>query len=161
MRGRTLLTLALVLLVGAVSFFLWQQARWEERRQALEAQRVKLEAQVAELKRDQELLRELKALSEKPEFYVVVLAGAREAHLRLQDRSLRRIPLEAASRLPTPGRYPLQHVAPEALDWNGLGVVAVGGESCTSEVRGCLVIATEDFRTLSQLKSGTVMLVLP
>ena len=161
MRGRTLLTVALVLLVGAVSFFLWQQARWEERREALEAERTKLEAQVAELKLRQGLLRELKALSEKPEFYVVVLAGAREAHLRLQDRSLRRIPLDAASRLPAPGRYLLQHVAPEALDWNGLGVVAAGGESCPARARGCLVVAAEDFVTLSQLKPGTALLILP
>ncbi len=161
MRGRTLLTLALVLLVGAVSFFLWQQARWEQRRQGLEAERVKLEAQVAELKLQQELLRELKALSEKPEFYVVVLAGAREAHLRLQDRSLRRMPLDASSRLPAPGRYPLQRATPEALDWNGLAVVAAGGESCPVASRGCLAIAVEDFVTLGQLKPGTMLLVLP
>jgi len=160
-RSRSLLIVALVLLVGAVSFFLWQQARWEQRRLALEAERVKLEAQVGELKLRQELLRELKALSEKPEFYVVVLRGAREAHLRLQDRSLRRIPLDASSHLPAPGRYPLQRVTPEALDWNGVAVVAAGGESCPAASRGCLVVAVEDFVTLSQLKPGTVLLVLP
>jgi len=160
-RSRPLLILALVLLVGAVSFFQWQQARWEERRQALEADRLKLEAQVAELKLGQELLRELKALSEKPEFYLVVLSGAREAHLRLQDRSLRRMPLDASSRLPTPGRYPLQRVTPEALDWNGLAVVAAGGESCPASARSCLVVAVVDFVTLSQLKPATVLLVLP
>ncbi len=161
MRSRSLLIVALVLLVGAVSFFLWQQARWEQRRQALEAERAKLEAQVAELKLQQELLRELKVLSEKPEFYVVVLSGAREAHLRLQDRSLRLIPLEASSRLPAPGRYPLQRVAPESLDWNGVAVVATGGESCPAAARACLKMAVEDFVTLSQLKPGSVLLVLP
>ena len=161
MRSRSLLVVALIVLVSAVSFFLWQQARWEQRRQALEAERVKLEAQVAELKLRQELLHELKALSEKPEFYVVVLSGAREAHLRLQDRSLRRIPLDAASRLPAPGRYALKGVAPEALDWSGLAVVAAQGESCPAAARGCLVVAVEDFVTLSQLKLGTVLLVLP
>jgi len=160
MRSRPLLIVALVLLVGGVSFFLWQQARWEERRQALEADRLKLEAQVAELKLQQELLRELKAFSEKPEFYVVVLSGPREAHLRLADRSLRRMPLDASSRLPTPGRYPLQRATPEALDWNGLAVAA-GGESCPAASRGCLVVAVEDFVTLSQLKPGTALLVLP
>ncbi len=161
MRSRSLLIVALVVLVGAVSFLLWQQARWEQRRQALEAERTKLEAQVAELKLRQELLRELKTLSEKPEFHVVVLSGAREAHLRLQDRSLRRIPLEAASRLPMPGRYSLKGATPEALDWSGVAVVAAGGESCPATARGCLVMAVEDFVTLSQLKPGTVLLVLP
>ena len=161
MRARTLLTLALVLLVGAVSFVLWQQARWEEKRQSLEAERVKLEAQVAELKLRQELLRELKALSEKSDFYVVVLAGAREAHLRLQDRSLRLMPLETSSRLPTPGRYSLKGATPEALDWSGVAVVAAGGESCPATARGCLVVAVEDFVTLTQLKPGAVLLVLP
>jgi len=161
MRGRTPLIIALVLLVSAVSFFLWQQARWEQRRQALEVQRAKLEAQIAELKLHQELLRELKALSEKPEFYVILLSGAREAHLRLQDRSLRRIPLEASSRLPGPGRYALQGATPEALDWSGVTMVASDGASCPSSGRGCLVVATVDFVTLRQLKPGTVLLVLP
>ncbi|HXE74989.1 MAG TPA: hypothetical protein VNN18_05030 [Candidatus Xenobia bacterium] len=161
MRARSLPVIALIALAGTVAFFLWQQARWEQRRQALEVERGKLEAQIAELKRQQELLRELKALSEKPEFYVIVLSGVREAHLRLQDRSLRRIPLEAASPLPAPGRYPLRGATPEALDWGGVTVVAQDGTTCPSPGRGCLVIAGSDFRTLSQLKPGTVLLVLP
>ena len=167
MRGRTLLILALVLLVGGVSFFLWQQARWEQQTQALEAERLKLEAQVAELKRDQELLRDLKALSEKPEFYVVVLSGAREAHLRLQDRSLRRIPLietTSSKKLPTPGRYTLTTVNEYAIYWDGMAFVERGWDTpppCPQPPTICLVVAAEDFVTLSQLKPGTVLLVLP
>ncbi len=158
-RARALLIVSVVVLLAVVVLVQWRQAQFEREARELEAEREKLAAQVAELKQRRDLLRELQKLSAAKEFYVVLFSGTREAELRLEERTLRRIPLAAASRVSAPGRYQLQSAEPARLDWGGVAVV-VETPGCPA-ARSCLVVAAEDFAALSRLKPGTVLLILP
>lgn len=163
-RARTLLIVCVVLLVAVALLVQWRQAQFEREARELEAEREKLAAQIAELKQRRDLLRELQALAPSKEFYVVLFRSEREAQLRLEDRTLRRVRLRREAPLPPPGRYRLQSVEPTMLDWNGFAVMpsdAFEASGCRATAENCLVVAADDFAALARLKPGTVLVVLP
>ena len=160
-RARTLLVVSAVLAAALVLLVQWRQAQLERESQELEAEREKLAAQIAELTERRDLLRELQALAASKEFYVVLWLGTRQVELRLEDRVLRRIPLVAASRLPTPGLHPLVIVHPERLKWGYHVEMTRETSGCSLLAHYCLVVAEEDFAALARLKPGAVLVVLP
>ncbi|MGH9787373.1 MAG: hypothetical protein ACRD4U_01550 [Candidatus Acidiferrales bacterium] len=160
-RGRILLIVSVAVLLTVLLLVQWRQAQLEREAQQLKAEREKLALQLAELKQRRDLLRELQALAAAGEFFVVLSRGEREAQLRLQDRTLRRIRLARESPLPPPGRYRLQSAEPTVLDWQGFAVVPAEASDCPAAAGSCLVVAADDFAALARLKPGAVLVVLP
>jgi hypothetical protein len=158
-RTRLLVIVTIAVLLATLLLVQWRQAQFEREAQALEAERERLAAEVAELKQRRDLLQEARRLSAAKEFYVVLWLDARQVELRLEDRALRRVLLADASRLPSPGRHELQRAEATRLDWGGV-VVAPEATGCIGWPR-CLAVAAEDYAALSRLKPGTVLVVLP
>lgn len=159
------------LLLGGVSLLLNRQERQREReRQQLEAERIRLRAQFVLLSRRRELLLELDNLATRKDFYTVLLAPHRELHLRLQDRTVRRISFWPPAIAPTPGRYSLLRLGWRTMDWKEVVVVSIRPASeefspCAAlgvKDRTCLVVTPDDFDALARtLKPGAPLLVLP